>query len=72
CTNNVYAILNSMLTVGIFNAPVNCGTSATYSLNTGTMYYISVINCPLDHLLILLSIPITILAFYRFRKYQFE
>jgi hypothetical protein len=67
CTNNEYPDLVSVLTTGIFAAPVNCGTSSSYFANDGTMYYFNVIACPLDRLSIFLLIPLSALA-YRYIK----
>jgi len=68
CTDNQYASLGNVLTVGIFNAPVNCGTSSNYNANTGVMYYFNVINCDFDHLSLLLLIPMSVVGLVVLRK----
>jgi len=62
CTNNQYASLGGVLTVGFFNTPVNCGTSNSYFANTGVMYYYNVVNCELDYLISFLLIPLSVVG----------
>lgn len=68
CTNNQYASLGNVLTTGIFNAPVNCGTSSSYAANTGVMYYFNVVNCGLDQLSLLLLIPLSVAGMISIKK----
>jgi hypothetical protein len=48
CDGTRYATLGAIVRTPILNSVINCGTSANYNDNTGTTYFINVVNCTID------------------------